>query len=88
LIRLRARGYSLLVVSPDPVSFEAQALGSDRTVALAARIARLERAMLIHRLQRAGVQVVDWQVERPFDQVVHTTLVRLPHLWRTIGVER
>ncbi len=56
-------------------------------VALAARIARLERALLLHRLQRAGVQVVDWQAERPFDQVVHTALVRLPHLWRTIGVE-
>lgn len=88
LIRLRARGYSLLVVSPDPVSFEVQAFGAGKAVALAARIARLERALLIHRLQRAGVQVVDWQVQRPFDQVVHTTLVRLPHLWRTIGVER
>lgn len=88
LIRLRVRGYSLLVVSPDPISFEVQGLGSGKVVTLAARIARLERALLIHRLQRAGIQVVDWPVEQPFDQVVHTALVRLPHLWRTIGVER
>ena len=88
LVRLRARGYSLLVVSPDPVLFEARALGAGAAVALAARIAHLERVLLIRRMQRAGIQVVDWQVERPFDQVVHATLVRLPHLWRTIGVER
>ncbi len=85
LVRLRAYGYSLLVVSPDPVPFEARALGGGADVTLAARIARLERTLLLHRMQRVGIQVVDWQVERPFDQVVHAALARLPHLRRTIG---
>jgi uncharacterized protein (DUF58 family) len=88
LVRLRAHGYSLLVVSPDPVLFEARALGTGAAVTLAARIAHLERVLLIRRMQRAGIQIVDWQVERPFDQVVHAALARLPHLWRTIGMER
>jgi uncharacterized protein (DUF58 family) len=88
LVRLRARGYQLLVVSPDPVPFEVQGLEEEAAVALAARIAHLERVLLLRRMQRAGIQVVDWQVERPFNQVVHTALVRLPHLWRTIGVGR
>ena len=87
LIRLRARGYQVLVVSPDPVSFEARTLSAQPDVELAARIARLERALLLRKLRRAGIQVVDWQVERPFDRVVHASLDRTPQWFRAVGVE-
>jgi uncharacterized protein (DUF58 family) len=87
LVRLRARGYQLLVVSPDPVSFEARMLGARPGVELAARIALLERALLLRRLRRAGIQVVDWQVDQPFDRIVHAALDRTPQWFRAVGVE-
>jgi uncharacterized protein (DUF58 family) len=85
LIRLRAQGYQVLVISPDPVSFEARALGAQPDVALAARIARLERTLQLRYLRRAGVQVVDWKVDQPFDQVIHASLARMPQWHRTVG---
>jgi uncharacterized protein (DUF58 family) len=87
LVRLCARGYQLLVVSPDPVSFEARALRTQPGVELAARIAHLERALLLRKLRRAGIQVVDWQVDRPIDRVVHASLGRTPQWFRAVGVE-
>ncbi|MBN1810419.1 MAG: DUF58 domain-containing protein [Anaerolineae bacterium] len=87
LVRLCARGYQLLVVSPDPVSFEARALKTQPGVELAARIAHLERALLLRKLRRAGIQVVDWQVDRPIDRVVHASLGRTPQWFRAVGVE-
>jgi uncharacterized protein (DUF58 family) len=87
LVRLCARGYQLLVVSPDPVSFEARMLGAQPEVELAKRVARLERALLLRKLRRAGIQVVDWQVDRPLDRVVHASLGRTPRWFRAVGVE-
>ncbi|MGC9469628.1 MAG: DUF58 domain-containing protein, partial [Anaerolineae bacterium] len=74
LSRLRSRGYEIIVVSPDPVTYEAQALEPGIARALAERIARAERALWIHQLQRIGVQVVDWQVDKPLDIAVHAAL--------------
>ncbi|HEX8992633.1 MAG TPA: DUF58 domain-containing protein [Anaerolineales bacterium] len=76
LIQLRARGYQVLVVVPDPVSFEQAALAvrgptyPQADVELAVRIIRLERDLLLSRLQRAGLQVVQWNVAQPFDQAM------------------
>lgn len=87
LIRLRARGYQLLVVSPDAGAFEEKLLEPGSAVALAARVARLERQLLLRKLRRAGVRVVDWQVDKPFDRTVHTSLGRMPHWFRTVRTE-
>ena len=87
LIRLRAHGYQLLLISPDPITFEAKALGSRPIIDLAVRIAHLERTLLLRNLRQAGIQIVDWQVDQPFDQTVHTSLHRLPYWYRVIGVE-
>jgi uncharacterized protein (DUF58 family) len=71
LVQLRARGYGVLVISPDPVAFETQQLGSDvSSLRLAARIARVERRVLLERLQQAGVSVWDWNVGLPLDQAM------------------
>ena len=86
LFRLRALGYSLLLVSPDPVSFEARLYRTDPVVELGARMAFLERALLLHKLQRAGIQTVDWDVSRPFDQVAHAILGHLPRENHAIGL--
>jgi uncharacterized protein (DUF58 family) len=85
LIRLRAQGYQVLVISPDPVSYVSRALGDEPDVALAARIARLERTLQLRYLRRAGVQVVDWQVDQPFDRVIHATLAQAPQWHRAVG---
>jgi uncharacterized protein (DUF58 family) len=79
LFRLRALDYSMLIVSPDPVAFEARQYPANPPVALARRTARLERTLLLRRLARAGIQVIDWDVRQPFDQAAHTALSRLPH---------
>lgn len=76
LVQLRARGYQVLVVCPDPVAFEESHLGprSPRFTAadfhLAARIVRLERASMLMRLRRAGVQIIEWNVAQPLDHVM------------------
>jgi uncharacterized protein (DUF58 family) len=76
LIQWRARGYQVLVISPDPVSYELSILPSVPEAALAARVVQLERRLLLHRLQRAGINVVEWDVTKPFDQAVGPFLSR------------
>ncbi len=85
LVQLRARGYQVMVVSPDPVSFELSYLPKSESVDQAARLLRLERDLLIQKLQRAGIQVLGWDVSQPFDQVVKRRLGRPPVILRAIG---
>lgn len=74
-MQLRACGYEVLVVSPDPVDFEARALGVSGD--LAWRLARAERALLLHKLQRMGIRVLDWKVDQPFEPVARASLSRV-----------
>jgi uncharacterized protein (DUF58 family) len=85
LVRLRARGYPLIVVSPDAVRFEASHLPARPTVQQAARILSLQRRVTLQRLRHAGVQVVDWDVTKPFEQVAESALSRPPAFMRAIG---
>lgn len=88
LVRLRTHGYPLLVVSPDPVTFETQTLPTRPEVALATRIARLERRLLLRKLYQAGIRVVDWRVHDPLGQAIQAALGRLPHWFYAVGWER
>lgn len=78
LIQLRARGYQVMVVVPDPVSFERSYLASPPSkysaadVELAARVVRMERELLLARMRRAGLQIVEWNVAQPFDQAIRS----------------
>lgn len=85
LVQLRAQGYQVLVVSPDPVRFELSYLKQNETVEKAARIVQLERRLLLNRVQRAGIQVLDWDVGVPFDLVVKRKLSRPPAWMRAVG---
>lgn len=85
LLQMRAQGYQVLVVCPDPVSFELAYLHKDRSVELASRIINLERAILLQKVRRAGVQVLDWTVSEPFDLVVKRKLSRPPAWLRAVG---
>jgi uncharacterized protein (DUF58 family) len=83
LIQLRGRGYQVLVICPDPVSFEISVRSASRQgysesdLQLAARIVRLERSVSLGHLRRAGVQVIEWDVRLPFDQVMLGAFRRL-----------
>jgi uncharacterized protein (DUF58 family) len=83
LVRLRARGYQLLVICPDPIGFERRALDDTLAVGLAARAARLQRGELLTELMRAGIGVVDWDVVQPLQQVAER-LSRAP-FWADLG---
>lgn len=87
LVRLRARGYQLLALRPNPVALEAGALGAQPGVALAARLVELERVLLRRRLLQAGIAVVDWEVHEPLDRALHTSLGRLPSWHRHVPLE-
>lgn len=84
LMQLRSLGYHLLIISPDPVAFESAHLPSSPNHALASRIARIERTLLLSQLKRAGIIVVDWPVTIPLDQTVFASLSRLPHWFRAM----
>jgi uncharacterized protein (DUF58 family) len=89
LVQLRARGYQLTVVSPDPVAFEkshlpARAAKYSTEVDLAARIIRIERAWMLWRVRRAGVHVVEWDVSEPFDQVTRRAFRRDAPIWNRL----
>jgi len=69
LRRLRAHGYAVTLLSPDPVRFERRWRGVQRPVdRVAARLAALERSERLGELRRAGVRVIDWD---PFEPLQH-----------------
>jgi len=84
LVQLRAQGYQMLVVSPNPVKFEVSYLPKSPNVILAARVIQMERTLLMQKVKRAGIQVLDWDVSDPFDQVVKLKLSRPVGFFRNL----
>ena len=78
LIKLRARGYRILIISPNSIEYERQKLPANKHVTLAARLAQAERDLLFRKLRQAQIRVVDWPVATPFYQVAHMALSRPP----------
>jgi uncharacterized protein (DUF58 family) len=86
LIRMRLRGYAVLVVSPDPIRFAAPTQMGGRIDAMAQRTALAERALHVQQLQRHGIAVVDWDVDQPLDATLRTALrPAVMHARGTIG---
>jgi uncharacterized protein (DUF58 family) len=72
--RLRAYGYQVLLISPDPFGFARGALPSDPATRLAYRLARLERQLEISKITRLWIPVIDWQVSQPLSPLVRNAL--------------
>jgi len=72
--RLRAEGYPIILLSPDPVAYAGQSIGKDRASTLAVRAAGLERRLQLQQLARQGVQVVDWPVDQPLSERLRAVL--------------
>jgi hypothetical protein len=85
LIQLRAQGYEVMVISPNPVKFELAYLPANQTIQLAGRVIHMERTLLLQRMGRAGIHVLDWEVTEPFDLFVKRRLSRSPFWLRAIG---
>jgi uncharacterized protein (DUF58 family) len=66
IARLRADGYQVLAVSPDPVRFSSRKSHSP----LAVRAAQIERAALLWRIRSLGVHAIDWSVEQPLFNMI------------------
>jgi beta-galactosidase GanA len=62
---MRARGYAVMVLSPDPITFEAaeQSDFSSRFY----RLAFAEREFMLQQLRQSGTQVISWQVDQPLE---------------------
>ncbi len=83
VVQMQARGYAVLVISPDPVTYES-ALYHDFS-SLAYRAAISERYFMLQKVRRSGVQVVNWRVDKPLEAEVREALARQPLTYRTIG---
>jgi len=81
LLQLRARRYAVLVISPDPVAFEAKRLPNTQEAHQAIRIARLERQLVLQPLREAGIQLMDWDVSIPFDQAIQAITRGAGRFW-------
>ncbi|MGB1253778.1 MAG: DUF58 domain-containing protein [Candidatus Promineifilaceae bacterium] len=73
---MRARGYAVLIVSPDPVTYEYSLLEDSETTRLAARLARIERELLLRQLRQLGAQVVNWDTRQSLADLVKAKLQR------------
>lgn len=93
IIRLAALRYVVLVVSPDPVLYQLSAAAEEHgagsfedgeagPMAVARRIALVERRVLIHRLRHSGIPVVDWDTSLPFETAVSSALGQIQAAWR------
>jgi uncharacterized protein (DUF58 family) len=88
LVRLRAHGYQVIVISPDPIAYESDDLFATQSGRLGLRLARVERDLLLRQLGQAGVQVFNWDVDIPFDQAMYLPLSRLLPWFRDLGARR
>jgi uncharacterized protein (DUF58 family) len=85
LTEVRARGYNLLVVSPDPVGFELAGLPQRASVSLAGRVVKMQRQILLGKLRHVGIQVVEWDISQPFVQAARRGLESPPAWLRAIS---
>ncbi len=77
--RLRAYGYDVVLISPDPVEYMRQTLPSTEVNGLAIRAARVERAVHLKRLLKMGIGVVDWPVSEPLDTLLQRSVTYTIH---------
>lgn len=87
--RMRQEGYTVLLVSPDPLAYESLAfkrrgLENSLEFTQAMQLAQIERQVLLANLLHLGVQTVSWDVELPFEQAIHASLGRQHQLFRTL----
>lgn len=76
IIQMRARGYAVMAISPDPISYESALYQDFSTPAY--RLACAERDFMLRQIRRCGVQVVNWRVDQPLETAVRNHLLHQP----------
>jgi uncharacterized protein (DUF58 family) len=76
LIELQARGYQIIVISPNPILFDKGLIEYEPSHSMAERILSLERELLLRKIRQSGIQVIDWDLSVPFYQIVSHHLNR------------
>jgi uncharacterized protein (DUF58 family) len=84
IVRMRAHGYAVMVISPDPIAYES-ALHRD-SISPAYRIASAERNFMLRQVRQSGVQIVNWQVTQPLETAIREALARQPLVVRNYRV--
>lgn len=73
---LRQRGYRIIIVMPDMITYEIAHIAPTEESSLALRIVNLRRKLIVDALTRIGVQVVQWDTTKPLASVISWTLSR------------
>jgi uncharacterized protein (DUF58 family) len=77
--RLRAAGYDVLLISPDPVEVAGRLVSATVSEMAGIRAARIERRLVLLSLSKLGVHVVDWQMDRPLDAALEAISPQVVH---------
>jgi uncharacterized protein (DUF58 family) len=86
--RLRSQGYSLLLIVPDPLGYEAGDFPPSTEKAYALRLARIQRRLLLRALDGLSVQVVDWNIAQSLDKTLGRAMLRTRLLRRATFTHR
>jgi uncharacterized protein (DUF58 family) len=73
--RLRAHGFQVLLISPDPLDFARDVLPTDPLTEISGRLARLDRRLEIGKIAALWIPVIDWQVSQPLSPLVRNALL-------------
>lgn len=78
LTQLLAQGYSILILSPNPVAYETRLFGHGRRVEIATRLAQAERKLMLQKVRRLGIRLINWQTDQPLEGAIRADLSRQP----------
>jgi hypothetical protein len=75
-LRLRAAGYQVLLIVPDPIEFSQQTISFDESTQPAIRAARIERQIKINKIKRLDIPVITWDVSQSLFPLLRHVLNR------------
>lgn len=74
---MRSHGYAVMIISPDPISYESGILHDFTSQAY--RLAYAERELMLRQIRHTGAQIVNWRVTQPLETTIGTALIRQRH---------
>jgi uncharacterized protein (DUF58 family) len=74
---MRSHGYAVMIISPDPISYESGTLHDFTSQAY--RLAYAERELILRQIRHTGAQIVNWRVTQPLETTIGTALIRQRH---------
>jgi len=69
--RMKAFGYDVMLISPNLIEYAARSSPQSETSSLAYRAASVERALQLQQIRKLGVNVINWQISRPIEPIIH-----------------